>query len=155
MIRQILIGVGFSAYTDLHPWEILRTNLGDNGFDTVVSTGGAISTNTQTAGGQRDIVEQDDDPLGWNVEVRRKLQHRFSGQVHIGLGFQKKQLFAVIGGLAVKSLIFESVNLAAQLVSKQINGSETGIVPCFLVFPAGISQTDDEPAFVSFTEHLL
>ena len=106
MVSQILLGMGFSAYTDLDPWECLRPHLCDDRLDAIVTAGRAICANPEPAGLQRDIVEQNDDPLRRNVEVCRELQNRSSGQVHIGLGLQKKHLFALIVCLRIQSLVF-------------------------------------------------
>ena len=119
----------------------------NNTFDSVVTTGAAVGADTQTTGLQRDVVKHDEDSGRGDLEVAAQLQHRFSRQIHIGLGLQQEEFLAFVGGLAVQTLIFQLVDLAAQAVREDINGAEAGVMPGLLIFPSGIAQTDDEPVF--------
>ena len=49
------------------------------------------------------------------------------------------------------------IDLTAELVCKNINGPEAAVMPGIFVLLAGISQTNDQPAFAgsSATEHCL
>ena len=129
------------------PGEFLGTHFLNDGLDAVVSAGGAVSPDAKTAGRKGDIVKQDDDPLGRDVEIGGKLQYRAAGQVHICLGLEQEELSAVIRGLSVKALEFQLVDLAAKVFSQQIQAAEAGIVAGPLVILAGVAQAYDQPVF--------
>ena len=154
MVGQILVGMGLAAHTDLHPGEGLGTHLRDDGLDAVVSAGGAVGTDPQPSGNQGDVVEQDDDPLGRNIEISGQLQYAAAGQVHVGQGFQQKQFLSVIGGLAVDALELAFVYLAVQVFRQNIQAAETHIVTGVGVILSGVAQAHDEPAFIRLTKHM-
>ena len=113
MVRQVLIGVCLAAHADFHPGECLGTQLRNDGFDAVVAAGAAVGPDPQPTGLQGDIVKEDDDPGRGDVKVGGQLQHASAGEVHISLGLQQKELSAVIVYLAVKTLEFQFIHLAA------------------------------------------
>ncbi len=155
MIRQILLGVGFAADTDLDSGEILTSHFGNDGFDAVVPAGRAIGADPQTARHQRYIVKQNDDPLGRDMEVSTQLQHTAAGQVHIGQRLQKQQLAATVIYLTVQALKLSLIHLAAQLAGQNIQCPKTAVVPGLLIFLAGVAQANDEPVFAGLTKHGL
>ena len=149
-IGQILLRMGLGTHADLYSGECLTAHFLNDGLDAVVTAGTAVSTDAQTTGCQGDIVKEDDDLLGRNVEVGGQLQNAAAGKIHISLGLQQKNLSAVPGGLTVQTLEFQFVNLTVQLVGKHIQRPETTVVAGFLIFLSGIAKTDDEPVFFGF-----
>ena len=139
MICQILLRMGFGTHADLYPGEVLTSYFGNDGLNAVMAAGRAVATNAQPAGLQGNVVKQNDDPLGWYMEVGGKLQYRATGQIHIGLGLQQKQLAAAPADLAVQTLKFSLVYLAAQLLRQNVQRPETCIVAGLFIFPAGIT----------------
>ena len=152
-VGQVELGVGLGADADLDPGEVLGTNLSDDGLDAVVTTGGAVGPDAQAAGDQGDIVKHDDDSLGRDVEVGGKLQDAAAGQIHEGLGLEQHQLAAVPGGLTVQALELHAVDLAAEGIGQNVDGTEASVVTGLFIFTAGIAQADNEPGFVIFIEH--
>ena len=144
-IRQIVIGMGFGTHTDLHPGEVLASNTGNDGLDSVVSAGAAFSPDAEPAGLQGNIVKHDDDILGRNVEKGGKLLYGLTGKVHIGLGLEKEQFVVLVGNLVIQALEFTFVYPAAQLFCQNIKGAEASIVAGLCVFGSGIAETHDEP----------
>ena len=63
--------------------------------------GRAIGTDSQPTRFQRNIVKQNNDPLGRDVIVGAQLQHRATGKIHKGLGLQQKQFLTVVSSLPV------------------------------------------------------
>ena len=75
MIRQILLGMGFAAHTDLHPGKGLGADFLDDGLDAVMPPGGAVRPDTKSARCQGNIVKQHDDPGRGDVEIAAQLQN--------------------------------------------------------------------------------
>lgn len=153
MVRQVLVGVCLSAHTDLHPGKVLTAQLGDDGLDAVVTACAAFGADAEPSGGQGNIIEQDDDPLGRNAEIGAQLKHAAAGEIHICLGLQEHDLGAVVQRLTVQALEFALVDFAAQLVSQQIHGAEASVVAGVGIVLAGIAQAHDEPGIIGFLEH--
>ena len=113
-IGQVEFGIGLGANADLDPGEALGANFLDDGLDAVVTTGGAVGTNTQTSRCQGNVIEHDDNPGRRDVEVSTELKHRTAGQIHVGLGLQEHDLLALVVCLTVKTLEFALVDLTAE-----------------------------------------
>ena len=146
-VRQIVFRVGLGAHTDLHPGKVLTAQLLNDGLDAVVPPGGAICPHPQPPRLQRNVVKHDDDILRRDFEEGGQLQYRPPGQVHIGLGFQQKQLDAVVGGLVVKSLKFQFIDFDPQILGQNVQRPEAAVVAGALVFLTGIAKAHNEPAF--------
>ena len=147
-IRQVVIGIGLCAHTDLDPGELLAAHFLNDGFDSVVSAGRAVCTDTQPTRRQGNIVKHNDDPLGRDVEVGTQLQDAAAGQIHIGLGLQQEYLLAGVGSLAVQALVLEPIDLAAQILGQKIYSAEAllndlsrMISAPQVVYPAGPAMT--------------
>ena len=112
-----------------------------------MAPGGAITPHPQPSRLQRNVVKHDNDILGWNLEKGGKLQNRPPGQVHIGLGFQQKQLDAVVIGLIVQPLKFQLIDLDPQILGQNVQRPEAAVVAGALVFLTGIAKAHNEPAF--------
>ena len=100
-VRQFKVGMGLGTYTDLHPGELLGADFLDDGLDAVMTAGRAVGPYTEPSGFQRNVIKQDNNPLGRDVEISGKLESGDAGAVHIGQGLQEKYLFMIIGSLSV------------------------------------------------------
>ena len=118
-----------------------------------MTAGAAVGTDAESARLQGDVIKHHNDPLGRDVIVSAQLQHAAAGEVHKGLRLEKKQLLSAISALAVKTLEFHPVDLAAQFFGKFVDGTETGVVPGALILLAGVAQTDDQPGIAAFSKH--
>ena len=118
-----------------------------------IDADGAVGTDAKPSGLQGDIVKEDDDPGGGDVEIGRKLQNAFAGEIHISLGLQQKNLSAAVEGLTVETLEFQFVNLAAKVFRQHIQAAEACVVAGVGIVLAGVAQAHDEPAFVHFSNH--
>ncbi len=146
----------FCAHTDLDPGKVLTTQFLDNGLNAVVTAGGTIGPDAKSSGLQGNIIEQNDDPLGRDIIICTQLQDTPAGQIHKSLGFQQKQFCTLIGNLTVQSLKLTFINLAAEILSQQIDGHKTAVVAGMLILLAWIAKTNNQPAFRSFsTKHSL
>ena len=103
----------FGTHTDLDSGEILAAYLADNRLNSVMTTGRTVSADTQPTGFQGNIVKQDNDPLGWDMEISAQLQNGFSGQIHVCHRLQQKQFPAALCYLPVKSLEFGLIDFTA------------------------------------------
>ena len=147
-IGQIKFGIGLGTNADLDPGEALGAYFLDDGLDAVVTTGGAISPDTEAAGCQGNVVKHDDNPGRGDVEVGAELKHGPAGEVHVGLGLQEQDLFALVIGLTVKTLELGFVDFAAEAVCQNVNSTEAGVVAGFFIFTARITQANNQPCFI-------
>ena len=148
-VCQIKIRMGLAAHTDFDPGKVLRAQFPDDRLDAVVSSRRTAGPDPKAAGFQRDIVKQDDDPLGRYPEIGTELQHRPAGKIHIGQGFQQIHLFPTVSGLAVKPLKLAFIHAAAQGFRQNVQAAKTDIMPGFGILGTGISQANDQPAIVT------
>ena len=74
-VSQVKIRTGLCANPYFHPGEVLTSQLGDDGLDSVVAAGGAVAPNPKAANVQGNVVKNHHNPLRRNVEVGGKLQH--------------------------------------------------------------------------------
>ncbi len=85
-VRQIVVRTGLGPHADFDPGEVLTPQLGDDGLNAVVASGGALRADADAAGVQRNVVEHHQNPLGRDVKIGGQLQHRPARQIHKGLG---------------------------------------------------------------------
>ena len=147
--------MGLGTDTDLHPGEVLASQLLDDGLDAVVAAGGAVLAQAQLAGLQGDVVKEDDDPGGGDLEEGGELQDAPAGEVHIGLGLEQEELAGGGIDLGVEALELQLVDLDTQLFGDAVDGPEAGVVAGLLIFPAGIAQADDEPVSLFFHSSII
>ena len=121
-----------------------------------MTAGRAICPDAKPPRFQRNVVEQNDNPLGRDFEESGKLQNGTPGQIHIGLGFQKKQLHIIVAGLIIQPLKFQLIHFHTQLLGKDIQCPKTAVVTGAFIFFSGIAQPNNEPAFGTvFLKHYV
>ena len=147
--------MGFGSHADLHPGEVLASQLLDDGLDAVVTTGGAVLAQTQAARLQGDVIEKHDDPGRGDLEEGGQLQNAAAREVHIGLGLQQEELAVAVIDLGVETLEFCLVDLDLQLLGDPVNGSPACIVAGLLILPTGIAQTHDQPVCLFFHSSII
>ena len=77
----------------------------------------------------------------------RRLPDRLAGQIHIGLRLHKKHLFAAYrdrGGQCLEAqLVYRNIKFLCHCVGRH----KTGIVPCSVIFGAGVAEEYDKPCY--------
>jgi hypothetical protein len=91
------------AYSDPHPDEPVAPQFLQQGAETVVTGVTAPLLQFNPAEGDIEVIVDDDKVLKENFMEIQRLGHGTPGEIHEGLGFQKKQSLPLKGSLAAKS----------------------------------------------------
>ena len=99
----------------------------------------------QLAGGLSDVVAQDDDVVGRNLEEAGQRGDGVARKVHVGQGLEQHDLVAVHLALAPQALEFGFADRDAPLARQMVQRGKTGIVAGAVVLGLRVAQTGDQP----------
>ena len=102
----------------------------------------------QLAGGLGDIVAQDDDVVGGDLEKARQRGDGIAGEVHVGQGFQQHHLVAVHLALAPQALKLGFADADAPFARQRVQRGKARVVAGAVVFGLRVAQAGDQPDIV-------
>ena len=100
----------------------------------------AGGTNPQLAGGLGDVVAENDDVVGRNLEKSGQGRNGVPREIHIGQGLQKTDLVPVDLSLSPQTLKFCLGHRHPPLVRQVIQGGKAGVVTGSVVFGLGLPR---------------
>ena len=109
----------------------------------------------QLAGGLGDIVAQDDDVVGGDLEKARQRGDGIAGEVHVGQGFQQHHLVAVHLALSPQALELGFAHRDVPLVGQRVQRGKTGVVAGAIVLCFGVAQPCNEPDIVFIHDMII
>ncbi|MNE63427.1 hypothetical protein D3C80_1587770 [compost metagenome] len=122
--------------------------MADQAADAVLTRGAAAGLHAEAAGGQVDLVVEDDDLAGFDLVEARRLADRAAALVHIGLRLHQQDLDRAVGAidlaLADDGLELGPLGTEAPAARDLVHGHEADVVAVLFVFGARIAQTGDD-----------
>ena len=149
-VGQIVVGPGLFPHPDPNPGELVGAQPGDDAFQAVVAAGRAGGTNPQLAGGLGDVVAENDDMVGRNLEKSGQGRNGIPREIHIGQGLQEADLVPVDLSLSPQTLKFCLGHRHPPLVRQVIQGGKAGVVTGSVVFGLGIAEARDQPDIICY-----
>jgi hypothetical protein len=134
----------WTTNTDFHARKILRSDMLGNGADTVVSTGTAFTHHLDPTGTEINIVMQNKEIFSRYFKIVGKTADALTGTVHVGLRLYEKKVGTKGVPLTVEPLHFQGLCLQPLNAGEIINKEKTDVVPGQMVFPAGITEADEQ-----------
>ena len=134
------LALTLSADTYTDPREVLGSQVGDDGFQSVMPPGAPFHTDPQHAFLQVDVVGDHQDVLRRDLVEIRRCPEALTRIVHIGLGLQKQHLLRAKHPLSAQGKMFFFIHLCPHPLRQTVDDMEACIMTCILVFPARISQ---------------
>jgi len=120
--------------------------VGDGGldvFEAVVAAGGAGGAEANGAGGQGDIVDDDEEVIEGDFVVGHGGGDGAAGEVHVGLGFEEEDFFAVEEDIGAKGFMGAAEVGSAVFLREGIEAHEADVVACAFVLGTGIAEADE------------
>ena len=102
----------------------------------------------QLAGGLGDIVAQDDDVVGGDLEKARQRGDGIAGEVHVGQGFQQHHLVAVHLALAPQALKLGFADADAPFARQRVQRGKARVVAGAIVFCFRVAKARNQPDVV-------
>ena len=144
-VGQIVVGAGLGTHTDADAGKVLAAQPGDDALQAVVAACRAGGPDAQLAGGLGDVVAQDDDVVGRDLEEAGQRGDGVARKVHVGQGLEQHDLVAVHLALAPQALEFGFADRDAPFARQMVQRGKTGIVAGAVVLGLRVAQTGDQP----------
>ena len=109
----------------------------------------------QLAGGLGDIVAQDDDVVGGDLEKARQRGDGIAGEVHVGQGFQQHYLATVHLALAPQALKLGFADADAPFARQIVQRGKARVVAGAIVFCFRVAKARDEPDIVFIHDMII
>ena len=123
---------------------IIRPDMGMDRAQPVVTRMAAASLQPHLAGSKVDLVMKDDDIGRGQLEIAHRLAHRLTGEVHEGLGLQKRHTRRPDPSFGDLALKFGPPAGESVILGDPVNGHKADVVTVLRVFRAGISKADNQ-----------
>ena len=129
------------AHTDPHAWKFLRSQMGDDIFDSIVAARAAFFADPNAARNQADIVINHD-KLRWiYLIIIHHLTDALAAQVHIRLRLYQNDLISLDHAFSDQSLKCFLPDINVILVRQRIQRHKSHIVAGSLIFSSRISKS--------------
>src|SRR5882724_6385862 len=138
----VLSGPARPADADLDAAEVVGAKGRDQGADPVVATRAARETHAHLAQREIEIVEDDDQVGGAQVELAGEPRHRGAGDVHEAARLDEVERLALpaAGGDRVTAVALEA---RMNAMGQRVDDALAHVVPGVAIFRARIPQADD------------
>ena len=144
-VGQIVVRAGLCAHADADAGEVLAAETGDNALEAVVAARRAGGPDAQLAGVLGDVVAQDDDVVGRDLEEARQRADGVAREVHISQGLQEHDLVAVCLALPPQALKLGLGDGDAPLAGQIVQRGKACVVTGAVVFRLRIAEAGNEP----------
>ena len=140
--------MGLCTDADADAGKAVAAQPGDDALQAVVAACRAGRPDAQLAGVLGDVVAQDDDMVGRDLEKARQRRDGIAGKVHVGQGLEQHHLMAVHFTLAPQALEFGLAHADAPFAGQVVQRGKARVVACAVVFGLGVAQAGDQPDIV-------
>ena len=147
-VGQVVVGAGLFAHPDADAGERVGPQPGNDALEAVVAPCRPGRPDAQLAGGLGDVVAQDDDVIGRDLEKGGQGGDGVPRKVHIGKGLEQADLAAVHFALAPQALELAFGDRNAPLAGQVVQSGKAGVVAGALVFGLGVAEAGDQPDVV-------
>ena len=125
--------------------ECLSADMLNDGFHAVVTTCGAVGANADGAERECDVVGDDDEILGFEVEEIEGLTNGFTRCVHVGGWFDQDELASVDVSFSDDGAMSDiQLPRKTQLLCQHVDDDKPGVVTGAFVVFSWVAQADDE-----------
>ena len=142
---KVVVRVGLGTHANADAGEVLPAQAGDDALQAVMSACGAGGPDAQLAGVLGDIVAQNDDVVGRDLEKARRGGDGVARKVHVGQGLEQHHLVAVHFALTPQAFKFGFADRNAPLVGQIVQRGIARIVAGAVVFCFRVAKTGDQP----------
>ena len=144
--------MGLGTHADADAGEVLPAQAGDDALQAVMSACGAGGPDAQLAGVLGDIVAQNDDVVGRDLEKARRGGDGVARKVHVGQGLEQHHLVAVHFALTPQAFKFGFADRNAPLVGQIVQRGIARIVAGAVVFCFRVAKTGNQPDVICIHE---
>ena len=130
------------ADAELYARELIASKLIYYALYSVVPAVRALASDSESAAGEGDVVENHYYLLGRDFVERGYVAHRLAGVVHESLGLGENAAFAAYLRIAYKGVKLQAVYLYAVLLREEIEAEKARVVAGEFIFLARVAESD-------------
>src|SRR6266545_1812084 len=140
-----VLAAGRAADADADPEELRRAERLDDVLQAVVAGRAAAAADLQLAGGQVDLVVDDDDPLQRRLVPAGEQRGRPARLVDVAGRPGEHDALVAVADLGHLRAVAGPLQLGARPLRQPGDHHRPGVVPGARILVVGVAQTDDEP----------